>query len=287
MDSPTDLSESHWGDEDVVGHILSNLDGIVEDDITIDMDRGPLEDMSYLEKEATTPIYTGSKKSRLHFIIWALGLQVKNNMSNVAMDDWFRGMIDNVAPHGPGIVNNMPRSRYEARKVISNCGLDYITIDCCPCDGMIHYGEKAALQSCPLCNKSRYRDDMKKTDVPWKKFHYFPLTQRLLALYRSPTFSKLMQWYAHHRSSDGTLKVPADGKAFKHAENLFKTHVGQEYDSRNVFLGLAMDGISPSGTNSTSHSTWPVMLVLYNLPPWMSTKAAHILLSIIIPGMYK
>jgi hypothetical protein len=290
LGAPTDLlediSQRPWGDVDVVNHILTNLGGMVREDLAIDLERGPVEGLSYLEQEATTPIYTGSSKSRLHFIIWAMALQVKHNMTNVAMDDLFRSMADNVAPQGEHIVNNMPRSRYEARKVLSTCGLDYITIDCCPCDGTIYYGEKASLLSCPFCNESRYRDDMKKVDVPRKKFHYFPLVPRLLALFRSPTFAKLMQWYALHRSEDGTLKVPADGRAFKHAEQLFKDHVGQSYDCRNVFMGLAMDGINPRGINSTGHSTWPILLVLYNLPPWMSTKAAHILLSIIIPGMH-
>jgi len=35
---------------------------------------------------------------------------------------------------------------------------------------------------------------------------------------------------------------------------------------------------------STSHSTWPVMLVPYNLPPWMCMKQQYFILSMIIPG---
>jgi hypothetical protein len=35
---------------------------------------------------------------------------------------------------------------------------------------------------------------------------------------------------------------------------------------------------------STSHSTWPVILVLYNLPPWMCMKQLYFILSMIIPG---
>ena len=35
---------------------------------------------------------------------------------------------------------------------------------------------------------------------------------------------------------------------------------------------------------STSHSTWPVMLVPYNLPPWLCMKRSSMILSLVIPG---
>jgi hypothetical protein len=38
------------------------------------------------------------------------------------------------------------------------------------------------------------------------------------------------------------------------------------------------------GNMSTSHSTWPVMLVLYNLPPWICMKQTSFILSLVIPG---
>jgi hypothetical protein len=35
---------------------------------------------------------------------------------------------------------------------------------------------------------------------------------------------------------------------------------------------------------STSHSTWPVLIVPYNLPPWMCMKQTLFILSLVIPG---
>ena len=35
---------------------------------------------------------------------------------------------------------------------------------------------------------------------------------------------------------------------------------------------------------STSYSTWPAVLVLYNLPPWICMKQSSFILSMIIPG---
>jgi hypothetical protein len=56
-------------------------------------------------------------------------------------------------------------------------------------------------------------------------------------------------------------------------------------DFRNVVFGLATDGFNPFGSNSASHSTWPVILVIYNFPPDMAIKAQNLMLSMIIPGM--
>ena len=50
-------------------------------------------------------------------------------------------------------------------------------------------------------------------------------------------------------------------------------------ENRNVRLGLAADGFNPYRTMSISHSTWPVMLVNYNLPPWLIMKSEIIILS--------
>ena len=54
--------------------------------------------------------------------------------------------------------------------------------------------------------------------------------------------------------------------------------------SKNVRLGLRLDGFNPFGNMSTSHSTWPIMIIPYNLPPWMCMKQTSFILSLIIPG---
>ena len=35
---------------------------------------------------------------------------------------------------------------------------------------------------------------------------------------------------------------------------------------------------------SISHRTWPVMLMTYNMPPWMCMKSEYSILSLLIPG---
>ena len=49
-------------------------------------------------------------------------------------------------------------------------------------------------------------------------------------------------------------------------------HLAFALESRNVRLGLASDGFNPFSNMSTIHNTWLVVLILYNLPPWMFMK---------------
>lgn len=52
-------------------------------------------------------------------------------------------------------------------------------------------------------------------------------------------------------------------------------------------LGLAMDGVNPFGQRSTTYSVCPVVVVNYNIPPWMTTKKGNLILRMLVPGHYK
>ena len=91
-----------------------------------------------------------------------------------------------------------------------------------------------------------------------------------------------LRWHDEERSKDGKLSHPADGQAWIHFDRL---HPYFALDSRNVRLGLASDGFNPFRTISISHSTWPVVLMMYNLSPWMCMKSEYSILSLLIPGL--
>ena len=40
-------------------------------------------------------------------------------------------------------------------------------------------------------------------------------------------------------------------------------------DARNIRLGLASDDFNPFGMQNVTYTTWPVILIPYNLPPWL------------------
>lgn len=55
-------------------------------------------------------------------------------------------------------------------------------------------------------------------------------------------------------------------------------------DPRHIRLGLGSDGINPFKTMKSKYSIWPVVLMNYNIPPWLAMKKNHLFLSLIIPG---
>jgi hypothetical protein len=57
-----------------------------------------------------------------------------------------------------------------------------------------------------------------------------------------------------------------------------------EHDARNVHFALAADGVNPFKQTCSTWSTWPVVLLNYNLPPWLSTKKLFLMVCLLIPG---
>jgi hypothetical protein len=55
-------------------------------------------------------------------------------------------------------------------------------------------------------------------------------------------------------------------------------------ESRNIRFALTTDGMNPFGENRTVHSTWPIILTMYNIPAWLCHKKKDLILSIIIQG---
>jgi hypothetical protein len=55
-------------------------------------------------------------------------------------------------------------------------------------------------------------------------------------------------------------------------------------ESRNIRFVLSTDGMNPFGENRTVHSTWPVILAMYNLLTWLCYKRKYLMLSILIQG---
>ena len=55
-------------------------------------------------------------------------------------------------------------------------------------------------------------------------------------------------------------------------------------ENRNVRLGLASDGFNAYRSLKSTHSTWLIVLVNYNLPPWLCMKQENLILSTLISG---
>jgi hypothetical protein len=53
-------------------------------------------------------------------------------------------------------------------------------------------------------------------------------------------------------------------------------------DSRNVRLGLALDQVNPFGDLSSCNSTWPMIILNYNLLLWLIIKRHFMMLALLI-----
>ncbi|KAL3680218.1 hypothetical protein R1sor_023174 [Riccia sorocarpa] len=80
------------------------------------------------------------------------------------------------------------------------------------------------------------------------------------------------------------MMTVGDSPAMHHVE---ATYERMRDNPRTIRLGLANDGFSPVGLSRKSYSIWPVMVINYNIPPWLATKKGHMILSLIIPGPKK
>jgi hypothetical protein len=49
---------------------------------------------------------------------------------------------------------------------------------------------------------------------------------------------------------------------------------------------MSTDGMNPFMNNST-HSTWPIVLMIFNLAPWLCNKWKYIMMSGLIPGPHQ
>ncbi|KAL0534179.1 hypothetical protein IC582_028463 [Cucumis melo] len=54
------------------------------------------------------------------------------------------------------------------------------------------------------------------------------------------------------------------------------------YEPKNLRVALSADGINPYSDMSSKYSCWPVVMVIYNLSPWLCMKRKFMMLSILI-----
>jgi len=90
-----------------------------------------------------------------------------------------------------------------------------------------------------------------------------------------------MRWHKEERKQDVFLRHAADWSLWRNIDREFPDF---EKEARNIRFGLSADGMNPFSNMSSSHSTWPVTLSIFNLPPWMCLKRKFIMMPVLIPG---
>ncbi|XP_074300759.1 uncharacterized protein LOC141632075 [Silene latifolia] len=140
--------------------------------------------------------------------------------------------------------NVLPNRTYEAKKILRGIGMKYEKIHACPNDCILYRKE---YETCT----------------------------------HSTEDAKLLTWHKTAKTNDGKLRHPADGLEWMYIDSKYP-EFGKE--PRNLHLALSTDGINPYGNLSSQHSTWPVLLGIYNLPPFLCMKRKYLMLSLLISG---
>jgi hypothetical protein len=280
--SDSESSDEVMQDRENLGAMLHD----VEEQVVDSDDEREVEKFARLVEDSTKPLYANCKDehTRLSVTLQLLKIKAAYNWPDASFDETMAYLAD-VLPKG----NSLPTSTYNAKKVVCPLGLEVQKFHACPKDCIIYLKEYAELQKCPVCNTSRYKgatnqdddDDEATKGAPAKVVWYLPVLPRLKRLFGNKKEAKLMRWHEEGRTDDGVLRHPADACQWRAIDNEFP-EFGQ--DARNVRFGMSTDGINPFGNMSSRHSTWPVVLWMYNLPPWLCMKRKYIHLSMLIQG---
>ncbi|KAL6179855.1 hypothetical protein ACLB2K_046526 [Fragaria x ananassa] len=83
------------------------------------------------------------------------------------------------------------------------------------------------------------------------------------------------------RCQDGLMRHPVDSIQWHIVDQKWPSFASEP---QNLRFGLATDGFNPYKNLSSTHSIWPVILVIYNLPPNVCMSQENLMLSLLIHG---
>ena len=90
-----------------------------------------------------------------------------------------------------------------------------------------------------------------------------------------------MSWHSDGQTIGDYIRHPADGIQWQVID--FKNQTFAD-EPRNLWFALSTDGMNPFGNMSSSHSVWPMLLTIYNLPPWLCNKRRYMMMLVLISG---
>jgi hypothetical protein len=146
-------------------------------------------------------------------------------------------------------------------------------IHTCRNDCILYRGAKYQdIEKCPICGLDQFNhrkdggDDencnRRKGDP--KKVFWYPIIPRFKCWSTNKKESELLRWHKEkHKHDSGMIRQPTDVTQWR---NFDSRNPEFAIDSRNIRIAMSIDDINPFMNNST-HSTWPIVLAILNIPP--------------------
>lgn len=157
-------------------------------------------------------------------------------------------------------------------------------VNSCVCYARDIYRDR---DTCPFCHEPRRTKDGR----PRNQYRYNPFTPRLLAMQRNPSTAQAMQYRATRSRQPGHMSDIFDASLYqdllgKHVEVNGTTLPHKHFsDKRDIALGLTTDGFAPFKKRKST--SWPILLIVYNLAPDVRCHLENVLCLGEIPGPRK
>ena len=146
----------------------------------------------------------------------------------------------------------------------------------------VYYNQHEFATECLQCHISRYQTDQVTKKVPHKVLHYIPIIPCLQRLFRCNNIAQFMDYHARNISQYDVIQMPPDGYDFRDMEEKWP-HFKEE--PLNLRISLVADGVNPFSQMKSIYTVCPIFVINNNIPPWLSIKREHIMLSMIIPSI--
>ena len=140
-----------------------------------------MNEFEKLRSDANVPLFPGYEKyTRLTRVLKLLQIKMECGWSRSGFSKMFDALHD-LFPDN----NVVPKSMYEAKKIVSMMGMECEKIHACRNDCVLYRKEYVGLKQCPKCNDPRYNlkkdpldDDETNTGIPVKAMCYLPIVPR-------------------------------------------------------------------------------------------------------------
>ena len=94
------------------------------------------------------------KFTKLSSTVESYHLKAQNGWSDNSFNDLLQ-LVKKFLPVG----NTLPKSTYQAKKMITSLGMTYESIHACPNDCILYWKKHKDRHNCPICHTSRWRLD--------------------------------------------------------------------------------------------------------------------------------
>ena len=169
-----------------------------------------------LQSDSKKPLYTGCKNSLmlLSVVLSLVNMKARYGWSDKSFTSLLQ-VVHDMLPEE----NTLPKSYYQAKKMLCPMGMEYQKIYACPNDCILYRHEFQERFKCPRCGASRYKvkddeecssDENSKKGPPAKVLMYLPIIPRFKRLFANGDDAKNLTWHTNGRNSGGMVRHPSD-----------------------------------------------------------------------------